>query len=101
MSGLCRDKSHIIAPEHNFGSARHLARCCLDHCRVPGRMEISRMRVGFHGDTIAAFVSIRGCVQGLVNIANQINQERQIAAGAPFVTISLFEAAHVTHRSSP
>jgi len=41
------------------------------------------------------------CVQGLVNIANQINQERQIAAGAPFVTISLFEAAHVTHRSSP
>jgi hypothetical protein len=58
-------------------------------------MEISRIRVGFHRDTIAAFVRVGGCVQGLVNIANQMNQERQITAGAPFVTIPLFEAVYV------
>jgi len=34
-------------------------------------------------------------VQGLVNIADQMNQEGQITAGAPFVTIPLFEAVHV------
>jgi hypothetical protein len=54
-------------------------------------MEISRIRVGFHRDTIAAFVRVGGCVQGLVNIAHQMNQERQITTGAPFVTIPLFE----------
>jgi len=53
------------------------------------------MRVGFHGDTIAAFVCIRGRVQELVNIANQMNQERQVTAGAPFVTIPLVEAGCV------
>jgi hypothetical protein len=33
-----------------------------------------------------------GGVQGLMNIANEVNEERQIAVAAPFVATTLFEA---------
>ena len=67
----------------------------IDHGSIPSRMEISHTRVRFHRDTIAAFVRVGGRVQGLVNIANRMNEERQITASAPFVAIPLLEAVHV------
>jgi hypothetical protein len=45
--------------------------------------------------TVAAFVHVGGRVQGLVNIAHQMNQQRQIAAGAPLVVIPAFEPVRI------
>lgn len=64
----------------------------VDHGCIPGRVEISSAWARFHGDAIAAPVCVCGGVQRLVNIADELNEERQITDAASFVAMTLFEA---------
>jgi hypothetical protein len=57
----------------------------LDHLRIPSLVEISRVRIGFHGDTVANLVRIRGWAQRLMNIANKTNRKCQVTVGTPFI----------------
>ena len=59
-------------------------------------MEIPRIWVGFHGDTIAAFIRIRGRMQGLVNMTDEMDQKCQITTGTALVVIPFFEATRVS-----
>ena len=51
--------------------------------------------MGFHGDAVAASVRVSGRVQRLVNIANEVNEERQIAVATPLIAIAVFETFRV------
>lgn len=49
----------------------------------------------FDGDAVAAFVCIVGYVQGLMNIADQMDQKREVATCAKLLIFPRFEPVHV------
>src|ERR1700682_2306154 len=65
------------------------------YCRVPDRVKIffSRMRIDYHA--IAATVRVVRRMQRLMNVADKMDQECEIAGRAPAVVARLLEASRV------
>ena len=60
-----------------------------DHRIVPGVMEILLHRL--HVDTLArpSSICVRNGMQRLVDVADEVNEKREVAGGAPFVVIPI------------
>jgi hypothetical protein len=58
-------------------------------------MEILLYRHNVHLLACPAAIFIRGRMQGLMNVTNQMNQKRQVVFSSPFVIVPLAKAPFV------
>src|SRR5258708_1105049 len=63
--------------------------------RVPYRVKIFFFFVRIDYHAIAAAISVVRCMKRLMNVANKMNQECEIAGGSPTVVVFLLEAPRV------
>ena len=62
---------------------------------VPGIMKILRARIRIDLDTVAAVIGIVGRMERLMEIADEMDQEREVTGRAPSVVISVFQSLRV------
>ena len=62
---------------------------------VPGIMKVLRARIRIDLDTVAAVIGIVGRMERLMEIADKMDQEREVAGRAPSVVISVFQSLRV------
>jgi hypothetical protein len=62
---------------------------------VPQNMQTFDRRVAVAQDAVAAFVGIGRCMQRLVDVAHKMEQEREVAAGAPSIIASSAEPIRI------
>ena len=62
---------------------------------IPGRVKIFFARARIDRDAVAAAILVVRSVQRLMDVADKMDQECEIAAGAPAVEIAVFEALRI------
>ena len=67
---------------------------------VPGRMKVGFSRTRIDLDAIAAEVRVVRGMQWLMDVADKMNQKRQIAFGAPSIIVALLSGASSIRRFS-
>jgi len=80
------------------------SRACRNRCRIetaddggiPGRVKIFFAGARLDRDAIAAAIFVIRSVQRLMDVADKMDQKRQITFGAPAVVVAVFQALGVS-----
>ena len=89
---------HMFVPTCGPSSRAFPNRCCFETAHeggVPGVVEVFGARLRIDLDAIAPLVSVVRRMQRLMQIADKMDQERQIAGSPPSVVVLFFEASRI------